>query len=111
MSCRALILLLISSVVVSGNDEPVRVAVFQGNGVGQSSKKLIAALKQEENGMFQILRISAEEICAGKLSDVDVLVHPGGSGSKQGKALGENGRASVRRFVQEGGGFRVARTR
>lgn len=34
----------------------------------------------------------------------DVLLFPGGSGSKQGKALGEAGRSHVRQFTREGGG-------
>ena len=34
-----------------------------------------------------------------------MLVHPGGSGSKQGKALGDKGRIAVRNYVRDGGGY------
>ncbi|MGF1582328.1 MAG: BPL-N domain-containing protein [Gemmataceae bacterium] len=105
MSFRVLVLLLVIPSLGSADDGPIRVAVFQGNGVGPSSKKLIAALKSAKGDSFQIARISAKEVQDGKLSDVDVLVHPGGSGSRQGRALGKKGREAVRQFVREGGGY------
>lgn len=105
MNFRLSILLLLSPLAALGEDVPVRVAVFQGAGVGPSSDKLIAALESSEPRLFQVDRITAEEIREGKLSKVDVLVHPGGSGSKQGKSLGANGRIAVRKFVREGGGY------
>ncbi len=105
MCFRVFILFLISPVVASGNDAPLQVAVFRGSGVGPSSEQLIAALIAAGDKRFRVFRITAEEIRGGKLSDVDVLVHPGGSGSGQGKALGESGRVAVRKFVREGGGY------
>lgn len=84
---------------------PVRVAVFDGPGVGASSKSLIAALEDAKGRRFQVSRITPEQIQSGKLAEVDVLVHPGGSGGKQGNALGEGGRKAVRDFVRKGGGF------
>jgi len=91
---------------VPEDDAAVRVAVFQAEeGVGASTEKLIAALEEPGDLKLDIIRITAEEIRAGKLLDVDVLVHPGGSGSKQGRALEEKGRKAVRQFVREGGGY------
>jgi glutamine amidotransferase-like uncharacterized protein len=91
-----------SSVAADGS---IRVAVFGGSGTGGSSEKLVRAFGKSSAERYAIERISAEEIVAGKLAEFDVLVHPGGSGSKQGHALGEQGRAEVRDFVQKGGGF------
>ncbi|WP_166826740.1 BPL-N domain-containing protein [Thalassoroseus pseudoceratinae] len=89
-----------------GAAEPVvRVAVFQDSGTGASSTKLIDALQSRESFPVEVQKITAEEIQNGRLDDVDVLVHPGGSGSKQGKALGELGRENVRQFVRGGGGY------
>jgi len=105
MSFRILVLLLITAASASGNDAPIRVAVFQGAGVGASSEDLIGALKQAADEKFEVVRLTAKEIRDGKLVNVDVLVHPGGSGSKQGKALGEEGRRVVRKYVSEGGGL------
>ncbi|MFT5325420.1 MAG: glutamine amidotransferase-like uncharacterized protein [Planctomycetaceae bacterium] len=105
MSFRILVLLLITAASASGNDASIRVAVFQGSGVGSSSEDLIGALKQTADEKFEVVRFTAEEIRDGKLANVDVLVQPGGSGSKQGKALGEEGRRAVRKYVSEGGGL------
>lgn len=84
--------------------EPVtRVAVYSDEGAGRSETNLIKALKAHKP--FELHRVTAEEIRGGILKDMDVVIHPGGSGSKQGKALGPDGREIVRTFVKEGGGF------
>lgn len=87
------------------SDGAIRVAVFDGDGVGPSVEPLIASFQKAKDGGFEVARITAKEIQGGKLSAYDVLVHPGGSGGKQGKALGEDGRKSVRDFVRKGGGY------
>jgi glutamine amidotransferase-like uncharacterized protein len=105
MIVRMLILLLMIASPALGDDDPIRVAVFKGTGVGPSSEKLIAALTSESDGKYEILRVTAEEIRGGGLAGVDVLVQPGGSGSKQGNTLGEAGRLAVRDYVRAGGGY------
>ncbi|MEO9593252.1 BPL-N domain-containing protein [Rhodopirellula bahusiensis] len=86
-------------------EQCIRVAVYQGDGAGGSSTKLIRAFGEDSVDKFEIERITADEIVVGELAEFDVLVHPGGSGGKQGRALGEEGRAAVRDFVQQGGGY------
>ncbi|QDT12621.1 Penicillin-binding protein 4* [Planctomycetes bacterium K23_9] len=86
-------------------ETPIRIGVFEDEGVGKSANNLISALETTSKRKCSINRISGEQIRAGKLSEFDVLVHPGGSGSKQGKALGQEGRTAVKTFVQNGGGF------
>jgi len=54
---------------------------------------------------FQFKRITAKGIRAGELKDIDVLVQPGGSGSKQAAALGTDGCDAIRSFVDHGGGY------
>ena len=93
----------VASMISAG--EPIRVAVFEGEGVGPSVEDLVSALKSRDGHGLTLQRISADEIRAGQLSDMNVLVHPGGSGSRQGKTLGEEGRAVVKRFIKDGGGF------
>ena len=105
VSVRVLILLLACPLAAWGEDVPVRVAVFDGTGVGASAEKLIEALQSSEDRRVEVCRITADEIRQGELSGVDVLVHPGGSGSKQGAALEEEGRKAVRTFVNDGGGY------
>lgn len=82
--------------------QSIRVAVFDDAGVGKSAKDL---LRELDTKRFDVRRIAAAEIRDGGLSEFDVLVHPGGSGSRQGKALGEEGRRAVRSFVEAGGGY------
>ena len=93
------------SATVSAEEMPVRVAIFQDEGTGKSAKKLTTALESLKGATFEVQQISAKQIRDGELSGVDVLIHPGGSGSKQGIALGKEGRETVRTFVQNGGGY------
>ncbi len=49
--------------------------------------------------------IGVPEILSGALGQFDAIAFFGGSGSEQGKSLGEAGREQVRRFVDGGGGY------
>ncbi|MCC9658511.1 BPL-N domain-containing protein [Rhodopirellula halodulae] len=89
---------------LSHANEAIRVAIYNDNGVGQSWKSVQSNLTAEDQ-TFSVQTINAQEIRSGVLDDFDVLIHPGGSGSQQGKALQEAGRESVRKFVSDGGGY------
>ena len=102
---RAIALVLLAIGGQAFADQPIQVAIFKGDGVGPSVNDVIKSLGGSESPEFAIRRITADEIRSGKLAGVDVLIHPGGSGSGQGKALGEAGRKVVRAFVKDGGGF------
>jgi len=80
----------------------VRVAVFNDAGV-LSHVKLMSALAL--NPALKVSQLSGEDVRNGKLNDQDVFILPGGSGSKQGNALGEEGRERVREFVKGGKGL------
>lgn len=99
----SLFLLFVSPFISLAGESAIRVAVFKGSGT--SSEKLLASFQEAKDQEFTISRITSEEIQKGKLLEFDVLIHPGGSGGKQGKALGENGREAVRDFVRKGGGY------
>jgi len=81
----------------------VKVAVYKGDGASSSRKKVIAVLEKQPD--FLIRDITVDEIKAGKLDEFDVLIHPGGSGGGQGRALGEEGRAAEKKFIEAGGGY------
>jgi putative intracellular protease/amidase len=83
--------------------EEISVAVYSDVGVGRSIKELLSVL--EEADRLHVQKITAEDVRSGVLDGFDVVIHPGGSGSKQGKQLGEKGREAVRSFVRNGGGF------
>ena len=96
------VLLLITSVASAA---PIKVAVFEGDGVGKSCTNLLTILDNSGKIQLEVSRVTTADIVAGKLDEFDVLIHPGGSGSKQGNDLGEDGRQQVRQFVSQGGGF------
>ena len=50
-------------------------------------------------------RITDAAIRFGALTQFDVVVFPGGTGSGTARALDQAGREAVRRFVREGGGY------
>lgn len=84
----------------------IRVLIYDdagGGGAGYTNvSKCLAASSQKQ---FTFARVTAEEIRAGKLKDADVLVQPGGSGSKQAETLKPEGREAIRQFVNRGGGY------
>jgi putative intracellular protease/amidase len=80
---------------------PIRVALYQD--VGASPNKLVELL--EKQPAVKVTRVTAEQIRTGALDEADVLIHPGGSGGKQGNNLAEAGRERVRAFVRRGGGY------
>ena len=79
------------------------VGVYHDKGAGPSVNDLTKALTTFENVTFQ--NLMADDIKSGKLKDIDVLIHPGGSGGTQGRQLGEDGREKIRSFVSNGGGY------
>lgn len=84
--------------------ENVRIAVFKGKGVGLSVKQVLQTLDHSENN-WTVSRITAEQIRSGELDAIDVLIHPGGSGRGQARALGEAGREKIRNYISDGGGY------
>lgn len=77
--------------------------VFQDLGANDSGpENLRRCLDSAE---FTFRRVKGIEIREGALDEADVLIQPGGSGSKQAEALGEAGREKVRDFVRRGGGY------
>ena len=52
-----------------------------------------------------IRRIGPTDIRSGALSQFELVVFPGGSGSKQAAALEKVGRDKVRHFIERGGGY------
>ncbi len=67
--------------------------------------QVLAATDREQVPALNVVRLDAKQIREGGLKSVDVLVHPGGSGSGRGRALESDGRTAVREFVRQGGGF------
>lgn len=81
-----------------------QVAIYDDSaGQGTGAVNLLRILTPEAG--FSARRITSPEIRAGGLDGCDVLIVPGGSGSKQAERLEESGRDRIREFVRSGGGY------
>ncbi len=82
----------------------IKVGVFDGNGAGAISViETVEALKIDKE--IDAFPISAVDIMGGKLDEIDALIFPGGSGSKQLNFLGKKGEELVNNFlIQQGKG-------
>ena len=106
---RNLLYLLLASIlflvnVTSAQKNNLRVAVYNDIGGGdRGSNNMELALSDKDK--YDVIRVDASDIRKGILNKIDVLIQPGGSGSKQGKQLEDSGRDSIREFVKRGGGY------
>ncbi len=81
----------------------ITVGVFDGNGAGAVSViETIEALKIDKD--INAIPISASDIMSGKLNQIDAIIFPGGSGSKQVNNLGRLGQVKVKEFINKGKG-------
>ncbi len=84
--------------------DEVRLALYDAGGVGGAGPVAFDKLFRALPGT-RLERVGPAEILAGALRQFDVVIFPGGSGSRQGKAITPRGRQAVRRFVGNGGGY------
>jgi glutamine amidotransferase PdxT len=85
----------------------IRVAIFSDPDGGSTAADCIAATISilTTNSGFNVSTISAAAIQAGSLSNYDVVMFPGGSGTGEANALLQTGCAKVEQFVARGGGY------
>lgn len=82
----------------------IRVAVFEvGRQSRNATSELIETLSSEPDWIWEY--VSPAQVQSGMLGRFDVVVFPGGSGSQQAAALGDEGRRAVRKYVDSGGGY------
>ncbi len=84
--------------------ETVRVGLYQARGVHPAAFAAEKALLEQSAG-FRCTVLRPRDIEAGALAEQDVAVFMGGSGTAQGKALGDAGKQAVQDFVRDGGGY------
>jgi len=93
-------------VLVGGGkpDGAIYVAIYDAGGVGSNGP---GNLEQDLRSIPNIVlrRVGVAEIAGGVLDQFDVFIAPGGSGSKQARALGTDGCRAIVEFVEEGGGY------
>lgn len=95
-----LVTVVFISSILDLRGEEIRVALYSDTGAGKSVDDAHDVLRSDLR--FRVTKLKAKDIQSGRLADFDILVMPGGSGSKQGKALGEEGRQQIRKFVSGG---------
>lgn len=81
----------------------IDIALYTGEGAAQARTKLLETLRGKPN--VRVHERTAEQIRQGQLAGMEIVLHPGGSGGGQGRALGDAGREAVRKFVADGGGY------
>ena len=82
----------------------VRVAIYDDLGAS------VGGSRDMERVLGEYDRVATRRVCSldvngGVLSQFDVVLHPGGSGSGQANSLGESGRAKEIDFIRDGGGY------
>ncbi len=82
----------------------IRIALYNGPGTGGRGPRMLTE-KFDHSQAASITEVGPEEIAGGILTNYDVIIFAGGSGSKQAEALTEAGRNQIRQFVATGGGY------
>ena len=81
----------------------IRVGVFNGNGGAQTCVwEAFAACSLDRD--MTVRYITTSDIAAGVLDSLDVIVVPGGGGTRQYQNLGEENIRRIKEFVRQGGG-------
>ncbi|MCH2160736.1 MAG: BPL-N domain-containing protein [Phycisphaerales bacterium] len=88
--------------LVDPKDTRPLIALYDGGGAGSASQ---GRRFESQLPGCRVERLGPEDVQAGCLDVFDAVIFPGGSGSGQARAIGESGRAKVRKFVQGGGGY------
>lgn len=85
-------------------EDGLRVAVYDAEGTGGPG---VACVLRQVGALegARMVRVCPEDVRGGALGAFDLVTFTGGGGSRQGRALGKEGRAQVRAFVKGGGGY------
>jgi len=82
----------------------IDVALYDAGGTGTRGIRNLERILDSEP-QFTLNHIGPADMRSEVLDQFDVIIFPGGSGSKEAAAIGPDGRAAVRQFVQTGGGY------
>ncbi|MBK1881416.1 succinylglutamate desuccinylase/aspartoacylase family protein [Luteolibacter pohnpeiensis] len=92
------------SMTPPADGDGLKIAIFDDEGVSSNgADEVVKTALQIPRALAW--RVDAEDIRDGALKRFDLVVFPGGSGSKEAAALQESGRGIIRDFVESGGGY------
>jgi len=83
---------------------PVRAGVFAGNGPRSNGFMEYLRLVNDSPDLALTL-LDADDIRGGRLSEVELLIMPGGDSRTMRRDLGDEGAARIREFLRAGGGY------
>ena len=87
---------------IDNTKEKIRVGVFNGEGASVVCViETMEALKIDKE--ISPVTVSGKDIMEGKLNELDALIFPGGSGSKEFNSLGQKAAGLVHKFAHEEG--------
>lgn len=86
------------------DSDEVRVALYDSQGASLNGITNLYRVLEDDDGI-SVIRVGPADLNPELLRQFDVVMFPGGSGGKQGRAIGEAGREAVRDFVKGGGGI------
>lgn len=86
-------------------DSRIAVAVYVGPGVFGAGPDALTTTLASHPDQFIGRIIGPAEVKNGGIDQFDVVIFPGGSGSKQGLGIGVDGREKIRKFISAGGGY------
>jgi putative intracellular protease/amidase len=88
----------------SRGPDHVAIALYDAKGTGgEGVPRLTQLFSGLEN--VTVVHVGPHEMRTSVLSQFDVVIFPGGYGSRQARAIGARGRSAVARFVKNGGGY------
>jgi hypothetical protein len=109
MSCKKFgyfsLLLAASLVPAPAPAKPFKIAIYEGPGTGGNGPPDLMKQFNAAGSSCCAVAVSPAQIRNGALTNYDVVIFAGGSGSKEAEALEETGRAAVQNFVGGGGGY------
>ncbi|MEC7861321.1 MAG: succinylglutamate desuccinylase/aspartoacylase family protein [Verrucomicrobiota bacterium] len=90
-------------VLVPKKSKELKIAVYDAGGVGGTGPNSLDKVFAETK--THLRRVGAVDIRSSTLNQFDLVIFPGGSGSKQAAALGSDGRKLFKKFIDGGGGY------
>ena len=99
-----LVFVSVVAVTVWGETAKLKVGMYLGRG-GRSNGASTWVRMLANAPEVEVSWLEGDDVRAGKLKGLDMLVMPGGSSDAQAESLGEEGRERIREYLRQGGTY------